>query len=257
MCKAFSCLITKSKRVYWEAGLDSHSDIIKLFLKKDKELKDDKDPPYNTFASIEITPENRNYLKPDKWIFKVDMERRPEWFSPKHEELCWAEFNKWKKQVYSLLDLKQILNPTHPFKIKPPKINKKHLKVLLHWVSVRDSVRASVWASVWDSVGASVWDSVWYSVRASVWDSVRDSVWASVWDSVRASVGAYIGSMVKLKKWEYVKFKHKGYPFADAVKLWDMGLVSSFDGNILRLHGGKRANVLWEGTKKDLIEQCK
>jgi len=63
--------------------------------------------------------------------------------------------------------------------------------------------------------------------------------------------------MIKLKKWEYVKFKYKGYPFADIVKLWQMGLVPSFDGKVWRLHGGKKANVLWEGTKNDLIKQCK
>ena len=40
MCQAFSCLITKSKKVYWEAGIDSHSELQEKFVKKDKELKD-------------------------------------------------------------------------------------------------------------------------------------------------------------------------------------------------------------------------
>jgi hypothetical protein len=321
MCKAFSCLVTKSKKVYWKAGVDSHSALNDLFLKKDSELKDDKDPPYNTFASVEISPQNKNYLKPNKWVFKVDMERTPEWFSPAHEVLAWEEFKKWKKEVYSHLDLKKLLKPIHPFKIKPPKITKKHLKILLHWSSVwdsvggsvRDSVGASVWASVrssvWDSVrdsvrdsvgasvgafvGSSVWDSVgasvWASVRSSVWDSVRDSVrdsvgasvgafvgssvwdsvggfvgssvWdsvgGSVWDSVGGFVVAYIGSNFKnIKKWKYIKFKNKGYPFNDAVKLWKMGIVATYNGKIWRLHGGK-TKILYENTVEGLKQDIK
>jgi hypothetical protein len=56
-----------------------------------------------------------------------------------------------------------------------------------------------------------------------------------------------------IKKWKYTdKIKTKGYPFQDAVKLWKMGLVASFDGTSWRLHGGKKAEVLWQGTVKDL-----
>jgi len=36
-----------------------------------------------------------------------------------------------------------------------------------------------------------------------------------------------------------------------------MGLVASFDGNLWRLHGGKKAEVLWEGTKDDLKKASK
>ncbi|MBN2567821.1 MAG: hypothetical protein JXB42_00155, partial [Deltaproteobacteria bacterium] len=95
-------------------------------------------------------------------------------------------------------------------------------------------------------------DSVRASVRASVRDSVRDSVWASVW--------AYIGSFFRLprKSWEYTeKIKTDGYPFEPAVKLWKMGLVASFDGNIYRLHGGRKAEVLFQITKAELMEKNK
>ena len=230
MCKAFSCLVTRSNKVYWQAGIDSHSEIQAKFVKEDKELKDDKLPPKNTFARIEITPNNNNYLKPDKWGLHIDENVTPSWLSKRHEDSCMKAFKKWEKEVYSGIDLKALLKPIHPFKIKPPKIEKKHLKILLHWASVRDSVGASVWASV----GA--------SVRASVGASVR----------------AYTGTFFpKIKKWKYVDFKHKGYPFNDAVKLWKMGLVASFCGDKWRLHGGRKAKILWEGTITELKQQCK
>jgi len=274
MCQAMSMLITKRNKVYWKAGVDSHDTLHFMFVKKDKDLKDDKDAPNNTFARIEIKPENGDYLKPDKWIYTIDERVKPNFLNANHKKLAWKAWKEWKKEVYTF-NVKEALKPIHPFLLTPPKkITQKHLEALKEWASVwasvRASVRASVWdsvrASVWDSVGDSVWDSVWASVGNSVgnsvgdsvgdsvgnsvWDSVGNSVWDSVWDSV----WAYIGSLFpNIKKWKYVNNrkssfqKIKGYPFQSAVKLWKMGLVPSYDGKIWRLHGNKKAKILWEG----------
>jgi hypothetical protein len=86
---------------------------------------------------------------------------------------------------------------------------------------VRDSVRDSVWASVGDSVGA----------------SVRDSVWASVRDSVGVYLSSFFSITYKLD-------------FSPAVKLWEMGLVPSFDGKKWRLHGKEKADILWKESPK-------
>jgi hypothetical protein len=264
MCQAISILITKSKKVYWKAGVDSHDQLVELFKKKDKELKDDKKPPLNTFARIEIVPHDGNYLKPkQKWDYKIDEEVKPDWLDKSYEKPCRLAEKLWKKEIYSQFNLKEVLNPIYPFKIKPPKITKKHIDVVKLWASVWDSVWASVRDSVWASVGASVWASVGASVRDSVWASVWDSVRDSVWDSVWASVGVYSGSMFpKIKKWKYVDKrkspfnKIKGYPFQSAVWLWKQGLVASFDGSIWRLHGSPKGNgkikTLWECKKEDL-----
>lgn len=219
MCQTASYIITKSRKVYWKLGVNSHEKIIKLY-RKDEELKDDKEPPNNTFARVEISPKNGDYLRPDKWVFKIDERKKPYWWHSSYEKLCWAEHKKWEKKMYSSFNFKEALHPIHPFKIEPPKITKKHIELLKKWDSV--------------------WDLVWDSVRNSVLDSVLDSV------------GAYIGSLFpNIKKWKYVK-KTKDYPFQSAVDLWKMGLVPSYDGKVWRLHGGKKGKVLWEGklTKK-------
>jgi len=149
---------------------------------------------------------------------------------------------------------KEACNPIHPFKIKPPKkITKKHLELLKTWASVGDSAWDLVWASVgdsaWDSVRNSVWNLVWNLVGVSVWNLIGNSVWNSVWDSVRGSVWAYVGWIFKdiIEKWEYIEHEKGEYPFQPAVDLWKMGLISSFDGKKWRLHGGKKAKILWEG----------
>ena len=142
------------------------------------------------------------------------------------------------------LKIKQIVNP---FKeIKTLEVTKEDIKLLKKWASVRDSVWDSVGASVSDSVGASVRasvrDSVWASVRDSVWDSVGDSVWASVSDSVWDSVWAYIAT--------FVDTKYK-YNLTPAQKLWERGLVASFDGTSWRIHG-YQGKEIYKISKEEL-----
>ena len=253
MCRAFSCIIGRDKKVTWTFGIDSHEDLIKSAGYKDDTL----DPNKIEFCRIEISPENGSYLEPDEWVFKIDMDVTPAWWSLDHKQACEREFKKWKEQLYKILVQKAII---HPFKdITPPnEITEAHIELLREWDSVGDSVGASVGASVWDSVGASVWDSVGASVGDSVGASVGDSVGASVRDSVGASVGdsvwdsvwAYVGSFFILERpaWKYTEgIERGGYPFQSAVTLWEIGLVPSFDGEKWRLHGGREVKILWEG----------
>ena len=85
------------------------------------------------------------------------------------------------------------------------------------------------------------------------WDSVGTSVEASVWDSVGTSVCGYISSLFpSIKKWKYINHEKGVNPFQSGIDLWYMGLVSSFDGEVWRLHKGKKAEVVLEITRKEL-----
>ena len=137
------------------------------------------------------------------------------------------------KKIVPKLIVKPIINPLQ-IKRKNTNVTGNEIKLLKEWASVRDSVRDSVWASVWASVG----DSVWASVRDSVWASVRDSVWTSVGDSV----WAYYSSFFK------IKYK---YDFTSCIKLWEAGFVPSYDGEVWRLHSGKKANIVYEYKLKE------
>ena len=155
------------------------------------------------------------------------------------------------KTVVPELIIKPIINPL--IDIKTTKVAKSDIILLQEWASVRASVsasvRASVSASVRGSVSASVRGSVSVSVRDSVWDSVRDSVRDSVWDSVGASVWDSV--------WDYVAtffaITHK-YDFSPSQKLWERGLVPSFDGTNWRLHGYK-GKILYTTTKEKLMNK--
>ena len=123
MCNAFSCLVNQKCEVTWEFGTDSHEDLIKKAKYKD----DTDDPELMRFARCEISPRNGNYLRPDKWEFKVDEEIRPRWLAYEQEKACWKAFREWKKMLYSVLIRKKVINP---FEVKPKRITKR-VKLLL------------------------------------------------------------------------------------------------------------------------------
>ena len=87
----------------------------------------------------------------------------------------------------------------------------------------------------------------WASVGASVWDSVCSSVWASI--------GAYTISFFTIDQCKYVKHEKGVNPFQSCIDLYKRGLVPSFDGKIWRLHAGKKADIVWQGTIDDLNKQ--
>jgi len=276
MCEAFSCLVTRRKSVIWKAGIDSHDELFSKF-KEQKRLVDDGITRKN-FVQVEITPDE-GYLRPEKgWTFRID-DVMSNWFTPAHEKACFKTLEEWKKEVYSKINLKEALNPFNPFAKERKRVTKKELLLLKQWASVGYSVKASVGysvkASVKASVGYSVWDSVWdsvrdsvgYSVGYSVKASVKASVGYSVWDSVWAYYGSFFKGIEKWKdikhkkgiypfqsieKWKDIKHKKGIYPFQSAVDLWYKGLVPSFDGEIWRLHTGKNAKVIWQGTIDDI-----
>jgi hypothetical protein len=200
---------------------DSHSIICKHFkLKEDVCNKYEFNPLTKEFVVDQINAPVDDRIQVEEWVNNLDF-----------------------KKVVEPLIIKPIVNPLELKMVKKP--TKAQIKLLEEldsvWASVRDSVGDSVRASVRDSV----WDSVGDSVRDSVWDSVRDSVGASVWDSVRASVRASVWAYVS----SFFDIKYN-LDFSPCVKLWEQGLVPSFDGKTWRLHSGKKATIVYEWTKE-------
>ena len=74
MCKAFSCIVDDHANVYWEFGVDSHTELMEHFHLPDK-IADRKQLLY---AKVEITPAKTDYLQPDKWILTIDEDIKPE-----------------------------------------------------------------------------------------------------------------------------------------------------------------------------------
>jgi len=131
MCQAFSCIVDRGAKVTWKLGVDSHESLLATTSYKDNTA----DPNLMAFARVEITPNNGNYLEPDKWTLKVDQSITPTWFAEKHKAAAHAAHKMWLTKLNKILVRKKIV---HPFEIKPPtEITKKHINMLRKWASVR------------------------------------------------------------------------------------------------------------------------
>jgi hypothetical protein len=217
-----------------DEGVDSHSHICAHFnLDEDRCNKYEFNPLTKAFTIDQINSKRDDSEAAEKWVKRLDF-----------------------KTVIEPLIVKPIVNPFGLPKVEQVTDEQiGWLKVWASvmasaWASIEASIEASVGASVGDAVGNSVWASVWTSVWASVRASVRasdwDTVWASVWTSVWASVTAYISSFFD------IDYK---FDFSSAVKLWNDGLVPSFDDKTWRLHTGKDARVVYEWTPDKECEE--
>lgn len=210
---------------------DSHSHICEEFkLNEDRCNKYEFNPLTKEFEIDHIYSRKDDSEAAEKWANRLDF-----------------------KTVVEPLIVKPIVNPFELPKVSEP--TEEQIGWLKEWDAVRDSfwasvvvfagasVRASVGNSVWASAGNSVLDSVWNSVRYSVWAQVRDSVGYSVGYSVRDSVWDTVGAYIST----FIDGEYRD-DLSPAVKLWEAGLVPSFDGTTWRLHSGKSADVVYEWT---------
>jgi len=219
-------------------GVDIHSHICAYYkLNEDKCNKYEYSPVTGEFVVDQINSKRDDQEAAENWVKRLDF-----------------------KTIVEPLIIKPIVNPLELPKVEH--VTDEQVDWLKSWASVRASVRVSVWNSVrasvrasvgnsvWnsvgDSVGDSVWNSVWNSVEASfgysVWNSVEASFGYSVWNSVEALVGAYVSSFLD------IPYQHD---FTPAVKLWDDGLVPSFNYKTWRLHSGKDAKIIYEWTPEE------
>ena len=150
MCKAFSCIIEPDKKVTWKMGVDSRDQLLKIAGLPDDTL----DPATIRFCRIEIAPKNGSYFEPDEWVFKIDMDVTPTWWTLDHKKACLKAHKKWLKELDKILIRKPII---HPFRIEPPaEITEAHIALLREWASVRALVGASIWVLVGTLVGVLV-----------------------------------------------------------------------------------------------------
>lgn len=200
-------------------GVDSHSHICAHFkLNEDRCNKYEFNPLTKAFTVDQINSNRDDSEAAEKWANRQDF-----------------------KEIVEPLIIKPIVKPFELPEVE--QVTDEQIDWLKSWASVGNSVRNSVWnsvlAPVWPPVWASVGDSVGDAVGASVWASVGDAVWDVDWDAVRVSVWAYVSSFFN------IEYK---YNFSPAIKLWESGLVPSFDGTIWRLHSGENADIVFELT---------
>jgi hypothetical protein len=226
MCKAFSGYVTRSGRTAWKMGLDSHDSIYEAFKDTMPEIREYCQNARGA-VKFEITPENGNYFdEKSPWIFRLDEDEKPEWFTSQHEAAAMQAMREWREKLYGIVDIQELEHLVNPFSCEPHAIDDEVLALVSQWQKaiVRDTVWDTVWATVGATVGDTVWDTVRDTVGATVGATVGDTAWATVWNTVWDTVWAYTGSLFP-GAWK------DEYPYSASVKLWKIGLVICSDRN--------------------------
>jgi len=259
-------------------GVDSHSHICSHFnLNEDFCNKYEFNPLTKRFVVDQINAERDDSRAAEKWVNRIDFKtivepliikpivnplKLPKVSEPTEEQIGWLKEwtsvldSVWTSVRYAVLDsvwtsvrysvgnsvwdsvgnsVGDSVRTSVRYSVGNSVGNSVWDSVEASFTSVGDSVRNSVWNSVGNSVGESVGESVWGSVRNSVWNSVWDSVGESVWGSAWAYFSTFFD----------IEYK---FDFSPAVKLWESGLVPSFDGTTWRLHSGENADSVFEWT---------
>ena len=163
MCKFLSLVVTKSGKVYGDGSFDEHEKLIVDNVKKDKELKDDKNPPNNTFARIEIIPKDKDIFnhKINNWEFRIDERIEPKWWKKDFEKPCYDILKKVFKTQFLIGGEYDEINKDIRF-IKDVKIKVLKSKVGEMWGS-------SQVGKMWDS--SQVGEMLGSSQVGKMWDS--------------------------------------------------------------------------------------
>jgi hypothetical protein len=141
---------------------------------------------------------NKYEYNPFTGVFKVDQINGKDDSEDVERRVRAIDF----KTICPMLTIKPIVNPFKDYQVEA--VTDEMVQLLEEWITVYNPIR--------------------YSIRYSI----RDSIGGSIWDSFGDSVGVYISSFVD------IEYKFNREPI---LKLWHMGVIPSFDGDVWRLHG--------------------
>ena len=141
------------------------------------------------------------------------------------------------------------LFPINPFEIDPPPITEEIIAKLRQWIQVHNTTLCYAAGKKYSAVDLSVWESLGESIHNLVLDALHnvgvniDFYVTEVDNSVTDIIEAYV-------KVGLLLYKYKLCSIECGTDLWYQGLIPSYDGTTWRLHGGPKAEVLFEMEEK-------
>jgi hypothetical protein len=274
--KAFACILTSTGTVYWNVGIDSTAELVRL--------NNVSGTPGTDYLNVNIIPENKDeqeypYLYPDEdWVIVTDSSPG---FLATYEDAIWTAFDSWKQVVYSF-DYESALqdfSPTLAIEHNPTQTDLDNLKAwVIAWEAVtktNQNVGSTIALTAWDKVGPCLWNDLYMNVEANyrkldvdcsgiaVCNSVaaylgldkldqamNDTVGDSVSDGQRALYTTYF---TNITEWKYKNGYTSGNPYTPGAALWQQGLIPSFDGTTWYLGSGSSCKVVYAILEKDLL----
>ena len=255
--------VTKDKKVYYAGNID-YGDYEELLRKLGLEYK-----KRSNLCCINIFPKRdasqmdgyKEYLYPEgEWSIAFLIARdakenkydeAPKWWSESHQKKLMKNFEEWKKEVYSEINLKEAINPVNPANLPEVKgITKEHITLLKRW-----SKECVYDRELYLGFGLfSVKNKVWFSAELKL---INPSATNLASDSInpRCSSRFTCWSLHYLRDiylMSLFRESRKRYMYKNAVRLWKMGLVPSFDGKYWRLHSGDKGKIVFRISRRNL-----
>jgi hypothetical protein len=264
--QGFAVVVSNTGKTYWQAGVESHDTIMKLFSLEDN----------GSYIKATVVPDNDEpypYLYPDlPWKLVISSEK-PAWYNQTHENAIMASFEEWKSFVYDF-DLDGFFNFFANLPLDPIQPEEKDILLLKEWAVLNSGGENSgakrpdanypwVGQSIWsdaetylndafsETYGQCPGPTVCHGIEAylgiTLDPAVEDLIGSSVGE--KALVGSFFTNTVKWQGSESAL-----YPNQACADLWKRGFIVSFDGVIWRLSSGIEGTVVYEISEKALLE---
>ena len=155
----------------------------------------------------------------------------------------WVRELNFKKIVKPLI-IKDVVNPLTNLPEYKDHINDKIIMLLKDWNSVQPSITRHIDESMIEYVGNTPKDMTYKLVARSMSLIMSlDKYNHEVATSITSARMAYMGSFFDIPYRVNIESLNK---------LWNMGLLPSFDGIFWRLHSGENANIVAKISRNDL-----
>jgi hypothetical protein len=262
--RGFTVIVSETGDTYWQAGIDSGDELMKLFSLSDN----------GSYMKASVVPDNDKpypYLYPDlPWRLAVSDEK-PAWYSQTQEDAIMSAFGEWKAYVYDF-DLEGFLYFFDNLQMEPVKPTASDIALLKEWAAINSDGKSAnatpdtnytwVGRSIWSDAeaylndafngaygqcpGPTVCHGIETSLGITLDPAVEDLIGSTVGE--KALVGSFFTNTAKWKGSEST-----AYPYQVCAELWKRGFIASFDGETWRLSSGKEGTVVYEITGKELL----
>lgn len=291
--KAFACIVSPDKQVYWKEGSDS---LTASSSSVDGSVEVQVKPVLDDDQASIILPDGQNpevtryfpYLDDNsQWTLTTNGDPVPSWFDDSVKTNVMAAFTEWQDAVYGSFDRDALLTvfPSETKEISD--YNDDDIKLLkewaIEWHSIKDQgldLTSSITMTGYNNIGNCVWDEIdayllakWRVQHADCpgaivcsgyWanqgitdeskiDHSKNDVVANSVSDVMEALTGYYFSG-SIKEW-YGSDNTTSYPFEAGADLVLKNLVPSTDGENWYLSSGEKGDVVYAISEADLLNQ--
>lgn len=269
--QAFTVLISKTGKTYYQAGIDKVSELEEKFNVK---TGDDLIAVHMIPKPTSTEEQKYPYLFPaSNWALTFTGDE-PSWWTSDLEEKVQTAFKEWKKVAYNF-DLQGFLDYFSTLPSTAQKPTAEDIALLKEWAIYKNSSdsdtkyakNGTVWAgdSIWNDAAQYLNDKFGEVYGQCPGPTAVKGITAlgiTLDKATEDKVGSSVGEKEFLGIWftnttEWDATGTSTYPYEAIAKLWKKGFIPSFDGTTWRLSSGKDGEIVYSITEKEILAATK